>query len=85
MRTQLHRTVLQELSEEIPDRSFGRRGAEDQHHPGRHRRVVQRTTSWVLGCERLGLRYDRPAATLLRLLLPVTLVNLRRPHRTTQL
>ena len=58
---------------------IARRGIEDKNHLGRHRWVVERTISWVLRFKRLGLRYDRTAATLLPLLLlGVTLINLRR-------
>jgi hypothetical protein len=46
---------------------------------------VERTISWVLRFKRLGLRYDRTAATLLPLLLlAVTLNDLRRLHQATE-
>ena len=65
---------------------IARRGIEDKNHLGRHRWVVERTISWVLRFKRLGLRYDRTAATLLPLLLlAVTLINLRRLRQTTGL
>ncbi len=63
-----------------------RRGVEDKNHPGRPRRVVERTISWVLPNKGRGIRYDRTEATLFPLLwLAVTLINLRRPRQANGL
>ncbi len=35
---------------------------------GRHRWVVERTQAWLLGCRRLGVRYERRADLLQGLL-----------------
>jgi transposase len=64
---------------------IARRGIEAKTLLGRHRWVVERTISWVLRFKRLGLRYDRTAATLLPLLLlAVTLINFRRLRQSTE-
>jgi hypothetical protein len=64
---------------------MARRGIEDRNHPGQHRRVVERTISWVLRFQRLGVRCGRTRATfLLLLLLASTLVGLGRPRRATE-
>ncbi|MGC5658582.1 UNVERIFIED_CONTAM: IS5 family transposase [Kocuria sp. CPCC 205295] len=65
---------------------ISRRGIEAKTHLGRHRWVVERTISWVLRFKRLGIRYDRTAATLLPLLLlAVTLINFRRLRQVEEL
>ena len=65
---------------------IARRGIEAKNHLGRHRWVVERTISWVLRFKRLGIRYDRTAATLLPLLLlAVTLINFRRLRQVEEL
>jgi transposase len=65
---------------------IARRGIETKTHLGRHRWVVERTISWMLGFKRLGVRYDRTETTLLPLLLlAVTLINFRRLRRATKL
>ena len=65
---------------------IARRGLEAKTHLGRHRWVVERTISWVLRFKRLGIRYDRTAATLLPLLLlAVTLINFRRLRQVEEL
>ncbi|WP_272027931.1 transposase, partial [Kocuria rosea] len=65
---------------------IARRGIEAKTHLGRHRWVVERTISWVLRFKRLGIRYDRTAATLLPLLLlAVTLINFRRLRQVEEL
>ena len=58
---------------------IARRGIEDKTKLGRHRWVVERTVSWLLRFERLGLRYDRTQLTLRPLLTSGrVLINLRR-------
>jgi transposase len=41
-----------------------RRGIDSSERLGRHRWVVERTLSWLLGCRRLGVRYERRASLL---------------------
>ena len=36
-------------------------GAESSDRLGRHRWVIERTISWLTGCHRLNIRYDRKA------------------------
>ena len=38
---------------------LARRGIESSERLGRHRWVVERTLAWLLGCRRLGVRYER--------------------------
>jgi transposase len=58
---------------------IARRGIEDKATLGRHRWVVERIVSWLLGVRRLGLRYDRTQLTVRPLLtLGCVLINLRR-------
>jgi IS5 family transposase len=38
-----------------------RRGVDSLERLGRHRWVVERTFAWLLGCHRLGVRYERRA------------------------
>lgn len=38
---------------------IARRGVESSQRLGRHRRVVERTVSWLAGCRRLYRRYER--------------------------
>jgi transposase len=45
-----------------------RRGSDSSERLGRHRWVVERTFSWLLGCRRLGIRYERRADLLQGLL-----------------
>ena len=47
---------------------IARRGIDSSERLGRHRWVVERTLSWLLGCRRLGVRYERRADILLGLL-----------------
>ena len=57
---------------------IARRGIESSERLGRYRWVVERTQAWLLGCRRLGVRYER-RADLLRglLLLACALICLR--------
>ena len=50
---------------------IARRGIDSSERLGRHRWVVERTQSWLLGCCRLGVGYER-RADLLRGLLHLT-------------
>jgi transposase len=43
---------------------IARRGIDSSERLGRHRWVVERTFSWLLGCRRLGVRYERRADLL---------------------
>ena len=43
---------------------LARRGIDSSKRLGRHRWVVERTFAWLLGCRRLGLRYERRADLL---------------------
>jgi transposase len=45
-----------------------RRGIDSSERLSRHRWVVERTFSWLLGCRRLGIRYERRADLLQGLL-----------------
>jgi transposase len=45
-----------------------RRGIDSSERLGRHRWVVERTFSWLLGFRRLGVRYERRADLLQGLL-----------------
>ena len=47
---------------------IARRGIDSSERLGRHRWVVERTLAWLLGCRRLGVRYERRADLLLGLL-----------------
>jgi transposase len=47
---------------------LARRGIHSSERLGRHRWVVERTYSWLLGCRRLGVRYERRAELLQGLL-----------------
>jgi IS5 family transposase len=47
---------------------LARRGIDSSERLGRHRSVVERSLSWLLGCRRLGLRYERRADLLQGLL-----------------
>ena len=47
---------------------IARRGIDASERLGRHRWVVERTLSWLLGCRRLGVRYQRRAELLQGLL-----------------
>ena len=38
---------------------IARRGIDSSERLGRHRWVVERTLAWLLGCRRLGVRYER--------------------------
>jgi transposase len=58
--------------------AIARRGVESSERLGRHRWVVERTRSWLLGCRRLGVRYERRADQLHGLLhLACALICLR--------
>ena len=55
-----------------------RRGVESSERLGRHRWVVERAFAWLLGCRRLGVRYERRADLLQGLLhLACALICLR--------
>jgi hypothetical protein len=57
---------------------IARKGIEAKEHLGRHRWVVERSIAWLLGCHRLGLRYERRADLLQGLLhLACALICLR--------
>ena len=57
---------------------IARRGIESSDRLGRHRWVVERSQAWLVGCRRLGLRYERRADILLAFaLLAVARINLR--------
>jgi transposase len=47
---------------------IARRGIDSSERLGRHRWIVERSLSWLLGCRRLGLRYERRADMLQGLL-----------------
>jgi IS5 family transposase len=47
---------------------IARRGIDSSERLGRHRWVVERSLSWLLGCRRLGVRYERRADILQGLL-----------------
>ena len=49
-------------------RRIARRGIDSSERLGRHRWVVERTLAWLLGCRRLGVRYERRADLLQGLL-----------------
>ena len=38
---------------------IARRGIDSSERLGRYRRVVERSLAWLLGCRRLGVRYER--------------------------
>ncbi len=38
---------------------LARRGIDSSERLGRYRGVVERTLAWLLGCRRLGIRYER--------------------------
>jgi transposase len=57
---------------------IARRGIDSSERLGRHRWVVERSLSWLLGCRRLGIRYERQADLLQGLLhLACALICLR--------
>jgi len=57
---------------------IARRGIDSSARLGRHRWVVERTLAWLLGCRRLGVRYERRADLLRGLLhLACSLICLR--------
>jgi transposase len=43
---------------------IARRGIDSSERLGRHRWMVERTLAWLLGCRRLGVRYERRADVL---------------------
>ena len=47
---------------------IGRRGVDSSERLGRYRWVVERSFAWLLGCRRLGVRYERRADLLQGLL-----------------
>jgi transposase len=47
---------------------IARRGIDSSERLGRYRWVVERSLSWLLGCRRLGVRYERRADLLQGLL-----------------
>jgi transposase len=56
---------------------IARKGIDASQRLGRHRWVVERTLAWLLGCRRLGIRYERRADLLQGLLhLACTLICL---------
>ena len=57
---------------------IARRGIDSSERLGRYRWVVERTQAWLLGCRRLGVRYERRADLLQGLLhLACALICLR--------
>ncbi|MBW3634536.1 MAG: IS5 family transposase [Chloroflexi bacterium] len=57
---------------------IARRGVDSSERLGQHRWVVERSLSWLLGCRRLGVRYERRADLLQGLLqLACALICLR--------
>lgn len=57
---------------------IARRGVDSSERLGRYRWVVERTLAWLLGCRRLGVRYERRAEILRGLLhLACSLICLR--------
>jgi transposase len=59
---------------------IARRGVESSERLGRHRWVVERSLAWLLGCRRLGVRYERDPDLLRGLLhLARSLICLRFP------
>ncbi|GAA1200210.1 hypothetical protein GCM10009578_046540 [Streptomyces rhizosphaericus] len=44
---------------------IARKGIESSQQLGRHRRVVERTVSWLAGCRRLHRRYERKVGNVL--------------------
>ena len=57
---------------------IARRGIDSSERLGRYRWVVERTQAWLLGCRRLGVRYERRADLLQALLhLACALICLR--------
>ena len=57
---------------------IARRGIDSSERLGRYRWVVERSLSWLLGCRRLGVRYERRADILQGLLdLACALICLR--------
>ena len=57
---------------------IAKRGIHSSERLGRHRWVVKRSHSWLLGCRRLGVRYERWADLLYGLLhLACALICLR--------
>jgi transposase len=57
---------------------IARRGIDTSERLGRHRWVVERSLAWLLGCRRLGVRYERRADLLQGLLhLACALLGLR--------
>ncbi len=47
---------------------IARRGNHSSERLGRHGQVVDRSLAWLLGCRRLGVRYERRADVLQALL-----------------
>jgi transposase len=47
---------------------IARRGIDPSERLGRYRWVVERSLAWLLGCRRLGVRYERRAGLLRGLL-----------------
>jgi transposase len=57
---------------------IARRGIESRDRLGRHRWVVERSQAWLVGCRRLGVRYERRADILHGFAyLAAALINLR--------
>ena len=57
---------------------LARRSIESSERLGRHRWIVERSRAWLLGCRRLGVRYERRVDLLQGLLhLACTLVCVR--------
>ena len=57
---------------------IARRGIEPSDRLGRHRWVVERSQAWLVGCRRLGVRYERRADILHGFAyLAAALINLR--------
>src|ERR687894_824042 len=65
---------------------IARRGIDSSERLGRHRWVVERTLAWLLGCRRLGVRYERRADLLqglLHLACGLVCVRFLAPNRVT--
>lgn len=58
---------------------IARKGTESSKRLGRHRRVVERTVSWLVGCRRLHRRYERKSEHFLAFVdIAATLIGYRR-------
>jgi transposase len=61
---------------------LARKGIESSQRLGRHRWVVERTVSWLVGCRRLHRRYERKAEHFLAFVgMAAALIGYRRLKR----